>query len=429
VLTLEDLHPAVRTVPPPALRQPPRRITVRILEVMLFVCVAASFFTVLQPAPYEALIGLVALACLPAGASVDVKIMPMVFLMFVLQVGALMSLIPIWGDPDAMTFTYIAIYLAVTSAVFAIAITDDTQRRYDMIANGYVLAGVFAAILGIIGYFKLAPGSEALMMNGRAVSTFKDPNITGSFYVPPLLFSLAIFFTARISPLRVAAFLITAVGLLLAFSRAAWGQFTITALILWVLLFITRENRAQRRRMTFVVVMMIAALVAILVFLFSIEDVRKMILERATLLQAYDTGTAGSRFDIQERSIEEILEHPNGMGPWVFGRQYGLVSHNSYLGVFLNHGWIGGGAYLAITAATLVVGFRSIFVRTPWQVPMVATLTAYIGICLESLIVDTDHWRNYYLLVGMVWGMFAATANYERREAAQSQSEPEPAGA
>lgn len=141
-----------------------------------------------------------------------------------------------------------------------------------------------------------------------------------------------------------------------------------------------------------------------------------MILERATLFQAYDTGTEGSRFNIQQRSIENILEHPNGMGPWVFARVYGLVSHNSYLGVFLNHGWLGGIAYLALTFTTLAIGFRSIFVRTPWQVPMVAVLSAYVGMCLESIIVDTDHWRNYYLLVGMVWGMFAATVNYQRRE-------------
>jgi len=160
---------------------------------------------------------------------------------------------------------------------------------------------------------------------------------------------------------------------------------------------------------------MIIALVVLVSILFSFEDVRTMILQRATLLQSYDTGTEGSRFNIQQRSIEEILNHPNGMGPWVFGRVYGLVSHNSYLGVFLNHGWLGGFAYVALTITTLTVGFRSMFVRTPWQVATIAVLASYVGICLESVIVDTDHWRNYYLLVGLVWGMFAATANYQAR--------------
>jgi len=417
LLTLEDVHPgAARPVPPSALRQSPPRIGVRFLDALLFLCVASSFFTFIQPAPYEFLAGLVAFACLVAGVSIDVKILPMVFLLFLLQIGGLLSLIPIWGDTEAQTFVIISIYLAVTGVIIAIAVLDDTQRRYELIANGYVVAGVLAAIFGIIGYFQLASGSEAFMMSGRAVSTFKDPNITGAFYIPPLLFLLAVFFTSRVGPLQLIAFLIIAVGLLLAFSRAAWGQFTFTTITMWLLLFITRENARQRQRMILIILVMGAALVGLLVILFSIEAVQKMILERATLFQAYDTGTEGSRFNIQQRSIENILEHPNGMGPWVFGRVYGLVSHNSYLGVFLNHGWLGGVVYVALTVTTLVIGFRSIFVRTPWQVPMVAVVCAYIGMCLESIIVDTDHWRNYYLLVGMVWGMFAATANYQRRE-------------
>ena len=416
MLTLNDVHPGVRSLPPSALRQAPPRVAVQFLHVTLFLCLASSFFTFVQPAPYEFLAALVGFACLVAGVSIDVKILPMVFLLFLLQVGGLMSLIPIWGDKEALTFVIISIYLAVTGIIMAVAVLEDTQRRYELIANGYVVAGVFTAIFGFIGYFQLVPGSENFMMSGRAVSTFKDPNITGAFYVPPLLFLLAVFFTNRVRPLQLIAFLIIAVGLLLAFSRAAWGQFMFTAIIMWLLLFITRENARQRQRMVLIIVVMGAALVGLLLILFSIEPVQKMILERATLFQAYDTGTEGSRFNIQQRSIENILEHPNGMGPWVFGRVYGLVSHNSYLGVFLNHGWLGGIAYLALTGTTLAIGFRSMFVRTPWQVPMVAVLCAYIGMCLESIIVDTDHWRNYYLLVGMVWGMFAATVNYQRRE-------------
>ena len=45
---------------------------------------------------------------------------------------------------------------------------------------------------------------------------------------------------------------------------------------------------------------------------------------------------------------------------------------------------------------------------------MIATFAAYVGLALESFIVDTDHWRQYYLLVGMIWGMFAATVNFTR---------------
>jgi hypothetical protein len=405
--------------PSPVAPAQPTDIGVRFFEITLYVCIASSFFSFIQPAPYEGIAAVLGFACLLARIPIDVKIMPMVVLLTIAQIGGLLSLIPVLGDPDAEKFMFISVYLAITGMIFGAIMSTNAQRHYDIISNAYVLAAIIAAILGMVGYFKLVPGSDIFMMNARAVSTFRDPNITGSFYVPPLLFLAAVFFTDRVRPLHLISFLIIAVGILLAFSRAAWGQFVMTTILLWLLLFITRPDGRARRRMVVVILVMMAILVALGVILFSIEDVRKMILERATLFQSYDTGTEGSRFNIQQRSIEEILAHPNGMGPWIFAKIYGLVSHNSYLGMFLNHGWIGGIAYIALTLTTLAIGFRSMFARTPWQVPMTAVFAAYVGICFESAIVDTDHWRNYYLLVGMVWGMAAATTNYQKGITAQ----------
>lgn len=415
MLSLDDMRPAYRSAP--ALPATPQRIALRSFEAIFFIWLLTSFYTVVQPSPYELVAILVGLACIPARVLVDAKIIPMVFLLTIIQIGGILSYLPIIGDTDARNFILISIYLSFTGIIFAIVLLSDTLRRFNLIFASLVLAAVIAASLGIIGYFNLLPGSEIFMFNGRAASTFKDPNYTGAYYIPPLLFLLAVFFTSRIRPLHLIAFFVIAAGLLLAFSRAAWGQFVFTTIVLWLLLFITRQTRAQRARMLVVALVMLVALVALLVVLFSIESVRTMILERAVLFQSYDTGTEGSRFNVQQRSIEELFDHANGMGPWVFARQYGLVSHNSYLGMFLNHGWIGGIFYLVLTVLTLSVGFRSIYARTPWQVPMIATLAAYVGMCVESLIIDTDHWRGYYMLVGMVWGMAAATVNYQRRNA------------
>jgi hypothetical protein len=42
-------------------------------------------------------------------------------------------------------------------------------------------------------------------------------------------------------------------------------------------------------------------------------------------------------------------------------------------------------------------------------------LATYTGVALEGFVIDTDHWRSYYLVMGMVWGLVVATLNYERR--------------
>ena len=54
-------------------------------------------------------------------------------------------------------------------------------------------------------------------------------------------------------------------------------------------------------------------------------------------------------------------------------------------------------------------------------VPRIAILAAllllatYTGVVLEGFVIDTDHWRHYYLLMGIIWGLVIATLNAERR--------------
>jgi hypothetical protein len=143
--------------------------------------------------------------------------------------------------------------------------------------------------------------------------------------------------------------------------------------------------------------------------LMSIDVVNQMFLHRATVFEEYDVGHSGSRFDLQANSIKEILDHPIGMGPWGFSWIYHMVSHNTYLGTMLNHGWIGGFAYLTLVLLTLYVGFRALLVRTPWQTFLIPTYLAFVALALEALVVDTDHWRHFYLLLGLIWGLAAAT--------------------
>lgn len=414
MITLDDARPFAAA---PALPVAPPRLGTAFLEAVLYICILSSFLTIVQPAPYEFLALVLGFGCLIARVPIDRKVMPLVVLLFLLELGGLMSMIPVMDYQDGVKFMLISIYLAISGVIFAFIFTDDCLRRLRILRAAYILSAVIAALLGIVGYFKLFPGADKLfLMNDRAVSTFKDPNIFGPFLILPLLMIAERFLAGQFKLRYIVAGGIILFGLLLAFSRAAWGHFTISALTMFALLIMTRPNAASRRRIVMMGLIAFGAVAALVVVLVSIEDVREMFLQRASLFQAYDTGTEGSRFNIQQRSLEEILVNPNGMGPWVFAVQYGLVSHNSYLGTFLNHGWLGGVAYIALVLSTLVVGYRTAMVRTPWQDMTIPVYATFFGLCLESAIVDTDHWRHYYLLVGVIWGLYAATVNYTRRQ-------------
>ena len=55
---------------------------------------------------------------------------------------------------------------------------------------------------------------------------------------------------------------------------------------------------------------------------------------------------------------------------------------------------------------------RFLFAPTPWQPLYQAFYVAYVGVIGESVIIDIDHWRHYFLILGVLWGLMAATAQY-----------------
>jgi O-antigen ligase len=112
-----------------------------------------------------------------------------------------------------------------------------------------------------------------------------------------------------------------------------------------------------------------------------------------------------------------LLETPFGVGPLQFAKHFGQDPHNVYLNAFASYGWIGGFAYLSLVLATLYVGFRASLVRTAWQSYLLAGFAAFVGATLEGFVIDTDHWRHYYLLLGLIWGLAGATMNARRHAA------------
>jgi hypothetical protein len=102
------------------------------------------------------------------------------------------------------------------------------------------------------------------------------------------------------------------------------------------------------------------------------------------------------------------------MGPFEFARVHDLQQHNVYLQAFLVYGWLGAMGYIMLLVSTLMVGLRAAFTRTPWQLYVIATLATFVGEVAEGFIIDTDHWRHFFLLLGIVWGLAAATDRYTR---------------
>lgn len=386
----------------------------RVLRGILFIVVVASSVAFIEPSPHDALMGVLAFVALIAGLRFPRVLALPLLLLVLFNASGLIALINAYGNERSVQYSATSIYLAVATLIFACLFSEPDTRRLEVMRTAYILTAVLAALEGIAGYFHLFPGSDMLLYDGRAMALFKDPNVFGPFLIWPALALLERLLMDRLRLLPLAALCVILIGLMLSFSRGAWFHFAVSAGLLILLCLLTAPSTTVRFRIVGLSAISLVGLAGATVLLLSIPSVASMFAEHVHLFNPYDTGQGG-RFRLQELAVTAVLNYPHGMGPLEFARLNGLQQHNVYLQAFLVYGWIGGAAYLLLLGATLFIAFRTMFLRTPWQPYLLTATTALVGEIVEGMIIDTDHWRHFFLLLGIIWGCAAATIQYRRQ--------------
>ncbi|MGH6727390.1 MAG: O-antigen ligase family protein [Pseudolabrys sp.] len=414
MITPQDIAINRAAAPMPAAAAPTAAFRERLLLFVLYVTVLASSVAFIEPSPHDGLMGVLALACLIAGVCFERHVALLFLLLLVFNVAGLVSLLNVPGQEQTVQYAGTSLYLGLAAVLFASLFAHNTMARIATVRAAYILTATLGAVAGIAGYFHLIPGAHDLFATyDRALGAFKDPNVFGPFLIWPALVVLERMLARRahFTDLVIVAILLFA--LLLSFSRGAWFHFAVSCLVMMMLAFLAAPTPHTRLRIFAMSTIGIATLAAFIVIALSFDTVRTMFVERAQLIQSYDVGSGG-RFNLQELALAELLRSPNGMGPFEFSRVYGLQQHNVYLQAFLVYGWTGGMAYLTLLIATFWTALRSVLVRTPWQPYLICAFAAFVGEVLEGFVIDTDHWRHFFLLLGMIWGLAAATFNYAR---------------
>ena len=110
--------------------------------------------------------------------------------------------------------------------------------------------------------------------------------------------------------------------------------------------------------------------------------------------------------------VAVALMLPFGIGPLQFPKFFPEDPHNSYLNAFMSGGWLAGVCYPTLVLVSLYYGMRAVFTPTPWQRTTIVIYTAYFTTAAESAIIDSDHWRHGFLILGVLWGLIAASQAY-----------------
>jgi O-antigen ligase len=353
-----------------------------------------------EPAPSDAVLAvLIGLAV--AGGQVDLRRVPaavlaLLGLLVALNVASVAAAAEL--EP-ALRFLGITLYLLVFAVWLASYLR--TPRRMRLVVGAYVAGAAATAGLSLLALLVAYPGHELLAgeTSSRVQGLFKDPNVFAAFLVPAALILFEETLRPRLLGLSrrtgVALLAVVALGILFAYSRAAWLNLAVALMVMLVVL----SLRADAGRVAAGALALVAVVAAVAGGAVALTGSAGFLQERARL-QAYDS----QRFGAQRGGLELAAEHPLGVGPGQFEIAMPVSAHSLYVRVLAEQGVLGLAVLVTLVTLTLALAIGNALAgRDAHGVGSAAALGAWCGLLANSAFVDTLHWRHLWMVAALIW--------------------------
>lgn len=369
------------------------------MSIYLFITFAVSSFVSFEPSPYDFLmiLFLSSFIIFPTLKMTKAIALPIIMVCLFL-LSNLLPLLFIDKLNNALLFTAITFYLAITWICLVIVLQYIGLFNYKILLNGYLLSACISALIGVLAYFHMIPFSETFLLFTRAKAFFKDPNVFGPYLVIPALFALSMIEVKGISRMSKTiyflSFLLVTSGIILSFSRAAWGNYLIS---LFIFIFLIKREFIRRRIKT----IMLLAVVVVPVFIYLLQSplVEDLLVSRLSY-QSYDD----DRFDTQRAALLKGFMNPIGVGGGQSDYVFQYSPHSLYARVFTENGVLGLVSFITILLLSIFKAFKSYWsTKSEDSIFYLIIFASLIGLTFNSFFVDTLHWRHFWLLLAFAW--------------------------
>ena len=374
-------------------------------------------FVFVEPSPYELTFFLVLAAALFGGYGLHRSTLGLLGLFVAFIPFATIAAFQVRYNTLVSTFIFqgVTIFLVFTAYFVANYVADAPQRRMRLIVSAYVAAAVFSAAVGTLGYLNLVPLSDFLLRYGRVKAFFNDPNVFAPFLILPAMFLLQRVFlgTGRRAVIASGLFVVLTIGIFLSFSRAAWGHLALSALLVFAGNFFLVAHAREKARMLLIAMGGVLVLGVAIAGMLSIPAVNRLF-EVRTTSQVYDEGETG-RFGRQGYALDVAISNPLGIGPNEFNQMRVMeLPHNSYVNFALVYGWGGALVLYALLALTVWRGVQCLSRPSPNRPLLIPLMATFVPLVIVAGVIDVDHWRHFFLVIGLIWGVTAAYRTNER---------------
>lgn len=394
-------------------------------SLIVWLIFASSFIVIFEPAPCDIMAILAMTFFFMPGVNISPTVIPLFGFYSLLMIGYASSYFVNGADQLGGFFLLSSGYTLLASFFIACFISEDTVKRFELVKSGYLVGALIATLIALAAYMDtkgigaslVKLGASPLLFYGRAAGAFKDPNVFSTYliFAEMLLFQKILLGGSKRQYLNYIWFALIFLALFLAFSRGAWTNLLTACVLLILLTLLTTPSKAMRGRVFLYSFLAVVIFAVILMVLLSIPEINTIFVDRFQLVKKYDVGETG-RFGNQMNAIPLLLGLPFGFGPYRFDSYFVNAPHNAFLNAFSAAGWLGGVTYFSMVCSNIYIGIRTIFMKTPFQNFAILVFACLVAVTLQGIQIDTEHWRHYYWMIGMMWGLFAASVIYQANE-------------
>jgi O-antigen ligase len=121
-------------------------------------------------------------------------------------------------------------------------------------------------------------------------------------------------------------------------------------------------------------------------------------------IHEYDAG----RFAGQAAGIESAERYPLGLGPGQFEAYASISAHSTYVRAFAEQGLAGLIVFVAFALSTLAAAIaNAVAGRETYGIGSAALLAALCGMLVNGMVIDTLHWRHFWIVIALIWAGWA----------------------
>jgi hypothetical protein len=308
------------------------------------------------------------------------------------------------GTMRAIRFEFITVYV-IALAVWLTWVVSD-RRNVAIAMKAYIIAAVVSGVLGILAVFAPIPGKSVLTFGGvRAEGLFKDPNVYSAFLVPAAILLLEELVSPRLlgwsQRVVTAAFVIVTIGVVVAYSRAAWLNYALGVMTLVVVQTFRRGGYKLAVKSVSLILACALAGLGLLAVTGSLTFLRQR-----SHLEGYDR----SRFAAQASAFSGMTKHVFGYGPGQVEEHLAISTHSAFARAAFEQGLLGVASFSLILLTTLACALLLVRRRTHVNGVGTATLLAvWIGQAVNGFFIDTFHWRHLWIFAGLIWSYYVAS--------------------